>query len=86
KKFREHINTQLPKYTESLAMQLLGKPNQSKSDRDYLTFGLGQSALKITLTGEYRGYFKDYTTGEKGSLINLMMSHQAINYKEAMNE
>ncbi|MEZ9292272.1 conjugative transfer relaxase/helicase TraI [Vibrio lentus] len=85
-KFREHIKTQLPKYTESLAMQLLGKPNQSKSDRDYLTFGLGQSALKITLTGEYRGYFKDYTTGEKGSLINLMMNHKAISYKEAMNE
>ncbi|MFA0481951.1 AAA family ATPase, partial [Vibrio splendidus] len=38
--FREHINTQLPKYTESLAIQLLGQPNQSKSDRDYLTFGL----------------------------------------------
>ncbi|WP_213882492.1 conjugative transfer relaxase/helicase TraI, partial [Vibrio crassostreae] len=86
KKFREHINKQLPKYTESLAIQLLGKPNQSKSDRDYLTFGLGQSALKITLTGKYRGYFKDYTTGEKGSLINLMMNHKAISYKEAMNE
>ncbi|MEZ8179041.1 conjugative transfer relaxase/helicase TraI, partial [Vibrio sp. 1F292] len=74
-KFREHINTQLPKYTESLAVQLLGKPNQSKSDRDYLTFGLGKSAIKVTLTGEYRGYFKDYTTGEKGALINLIMSH-----------
>ncbi|KJR35924.1 conjugative transfer relaxase/helicase TraI [Vibrio sp. S234-5] len=85
-KFREHINTQLPKYTESLAIQLLGKPNQSKSDRDYLTFGSGKSAIKVSLTGEYRGYFKDYTTGEKGSLINLMMSHKDISYKEAMNE
>ena len=84
--FREHINTQLPKYTESLAMQLLGAPNQSRSDRDYLTFGTGKSATKVTLTGEYRGYFKDYTTGEKGSLINLIMSHKDMNYKEAMNE
>ncbi|MCG9661388.1 DUF7146 domain-containing protein, partial [Vibrio mediterranei] len=85
-KFKEHINTQLPKYTESLAVALLGQPNQSKSDRDYLTFGVGQSAIKVTLTGEYRGYFKDYTTGEKGSLINLMMSHKEISYKDAMNE
>ncbi|HFQ4989757.1 TPA: conjugative transfer relaxase/helicase TraI [Vibrio vulnificus] len=85
-KFREHINTQLPKYTESLATQLLGRPNQSKSDRDYLTFGIGKSAIKFSLTGEHRGYFKDYTTGEKGSLINLMMSHNGMSYKEAMNE
>ncbi|MGF1815466.1 conjugative transfer relaxase/helicase TraI [Vibrio splendidus] len=85
-KFREHINTQLPKYTESLAVQLLGQPNQSKSDRDYLTFGIGKSAIKVTLTGEHRGYFKDYTTGEKGALINLIMSHKEMNYKAAMNE
>ncbi|WP_343290078.1 conjugative transfer relaxase/helicase TraI (plasmid) [Vibrio harveyi] len=84
-KFKEHINTQLPKYTESLATQLLGKPNQSKSDRDYLAFGIGKSAIKVSLTGEYRGYFKDYTTGEKGALINLIMSHKDISYKDAMN-
>ncbi|MEZ8862535.1 conjugative transfer relaxase/helicase TraI [Vibrio sp. 10N.247.311.51] len=83
--FKEHINNELPKYTESLAKQLLGQPNRSKSDRDYLTFGIGKSAIKVSLTGEYRGYFKDYTTGEKGSLINLIMSHKDINYKEAMN-
>ncbi|MFM2623537.1 conjugative transfer relaxase/helicase TraI [Vibrio owensii] len=85
-KFKEHVSKELPKYTESLATQLLGQPNQSKSDRDYLTFGIGQSAIKVSLTGEYRGYFKDYTTGEKGSLINLIMSHKEMTYKEAMKE
>ncbi|MGR5527504.1 conjugative transfer relaxase/helicase TraI [Vibrio maritimus] len=84
--FREHVNKELPKYTESLAIQLLGEPNKSKSDRDYLTFGIGKSAIKVTLTGEHRGYFKDYTTGEKGSLINLIMGHKDITYKEAMKE
>ncbi|TFH88849.1 DUF7146 domain-containing protein, partial [Vibrio ouci] len=84
--FREHINAELPKYTESLAIHLLGQPNTSKSNRDYLTFGTGKCALQVTLTGEYRGYFKDYTTGEKGSLINLMMSQKGISYKEAMTE
>ncbi|MFA0072119.1 conjugative transfer relaxase/helicase TraI [Vibrio cyclitrophicus] len=84
--FKEHINKELPKYTESLATHLLGKPNQSKSDRDYLTFGIGNSAIKVSLTGEHRGYFKDYTTGEKGSLINLVMSHKELTYKEAMKE
>ncbi|MFM2661516.1 conjugative transfer relaxase/helicase TraI [Vibrio chagasii] len=84
--FKEHISQTLPKYTESLAINLLGQPNPSKSDRDYLTFGIGKSAIKVSLTGEYRGYFKDYTTGEKGSLIDLMMIHKEINYKEAMQE
>ncbi|CAK3399505.1 hypothetical protein VCRA2128O309_490001 [Vibrio crassostreae] len=84
--FKDHINQALPKYTESLAINLLGQPNPSKSDRDYLTFGLGKSAIKVSLTGEYRGYFKDYTIGKKGSLINLMMSCRKINYKEAMKE
>ncbi|MEZ9292391.1 conjugative transfer relaxase/helicase TraI [Vibrio lentus] len=84
--FKDHINQALPKYTESLAINLLGQPNRSKSDRDYLTFGIGKSAIKVSLTGEYRGYFKDYTNGEKGSLINLMMSYKKINYKEAMKE
>ncbi|WP_435250679.1 conjugative transfer relaxase/helicase TraI (plasmid) [Vibrio sp. nBUS_14] len=84
-KFKTHINETLPKYTESLAEALLGAPNRSKSDRDYLTFGIGQSAIKVSLTGSHRGYFKDYTTGEKGSLVNLMMSHKDIGYKEAMN-
>ncbi|HAS6641161.1 conjugative transfer relaxase/helicase TraI (plasmid) [Vibrio parahaemolyticus] len=85
-KFKEHVNKELPKYTESLAKHLLGQPNQSKSDRDYLTFGIGKSAIKVSLTGEYRGYFKDYTTGEKGSLINLIMSHNELTYKDAMKE
>lgn len=84
-KFKNHINETLPKYTESLAKALLGTPNMSKSDRDYLTFGIGQSAIKVSLTGSHRGYFKDYTTGEKGSLVNLIMSHKDIGYKEAMN-
>ncbi|MFA0329166.1 conjugative transfer relaxase/helicase TraI, partial [Vibrio cyclitrophicus] len=67
-------------------INLLGQPNKSKSDRDHLTFGIGKSAIKVSLTGEHRGYFKDYTTGEKGSLINLVMSYKEMNYKEAMAE
>lgn len=83
-KMRERIQTELPAYTESLATELLGQPNKTKSDRDYLTFGSGKTAIKVSLTGEYRGYFKDYTTGEKGSLINLIMNVNGISYKEAM--
>ncbi|MFA0080285.1 conjugative transfer relaxase/helicase TraI, partial [Vibrio artabrorum] len=84
KRFQSHINKKLPEYTESLATQLLGQPNLNKSNIDYLTFGDGKTATKVSLTGEYRGYFKDYTTGEKGSLINLLMTQKSLSYKEAM--
>ncbi|EJX5614682.1 conjugative transfer relaxase/helicase TraI [Vibrio parahaemolyticus] len=84
--FKDHLNKELPKYTESLAISILGQPNNSKSSKDYLVFGSGNTGITVSLTGEYRGYFKDYTTGEKGSMLNLIMSHNLLSYKDAMNE
>lgn len=83
--YAKDITQRLPPYTESLATKLLGQPNASKSDRDYLAFGHGQSHIKVSLTGEHRGYFKDWTTGEKGSLINLIMTTQDIKYTDAIS-
>ncbi|MBE8574122.1 conjugative transfer relaxase/helicase TraI [Vibrio sp. OPT18] len=82
--YAKDVSQQLTPYTESLATKLLGKPNASKSDRDYLVFGQGKSNLKVSLTGEHRGYFKDWTTGEKGSLLNLIMVTEGVSYKEAV--
>jgi cob(I)alamin adenosyltransferase len=78
------LNEALAMRTESLAIHLLGEPNKSKSSKDYLTFGSGKSALKVTLTGQNRGYFKDWTTGEKGSGINLIMATENIGFKAAL--
>ncbi len=59
------INQQLPAFTESLATQLLGQPDPNKSDRDTMTFNQPKGDLKVTLTGEYRGYFKDWGNRRK---------------------
>ncbi len=83
-KMATYLKSVAPKYTESLATALLGRPNTAKSNSDQLSFGHGSTALNITLTGEYRGYFKDWTTGEKGDLINLIMTTQKLSYKEAL--
>ncbi|HIF9519360.1 TPA: conjugative transfer relaxase/helicase TraI [Photobacterium damselae] len=83
--YAKDLAQQLTPYTESLAIELLGQPNNSKSDNDYLAFGQGQSHLKVSLTGEYRGYFRDWTTGDKGNLVNLIMSAKSISFKEAVN-
>ena len=82
--YGKDISQQLAPYTESLANKLLGQPNASKSDVDHLAFGQGDSHLKVSLTGEYRGYYRNWTTGDKGSLINLIMSTKDIGYKEAV--
>ena len=83
--YAKDLAQQLTPFTESLAIELLGQPNNSKSDKDYLAFGQGQSHLKVSLTGEYRGYFRDWTTGDKGNLINLIMSAKSFNFKDAVN-
>ncbi|MEZ8107082.1 conjugative transfer relaxase/helicase TraI [Vibrio cortegadensis] len=86
KRFSDHIHTTLPKYTESLSEQLLGQSNKSQSNKDFLVFGSGKDVTKISLTGEYRGYFVNNVTGEKGGLLNLLMSTQGINYRDALTE
>ncbi|WP_394167823.1 conjugative transfer relaxase/helicase TraI [Photobacterium piscicola] len=82
--YAKDLGNQLTPYTESLAISLLGQPNNSKSDKDYLAFGRGQSQTKISLTGEYRGYFRDWTTGDKGNMINLIMAAKSISFREAI--
>ncbi|WP_232613387.1 AAA family ATPase [Photobacterium carnosum] len=44
--YAKDLGHQLTPYTESLAISLLGQPNNSKSDKDYLAFG--QQAIKVT--------------------------------------
>ncbi|ADT96679.1 conjugative transfer relaxase/helicase TraI [Shewanella baltica] len=83
KRMATELNAKLPAYSESLATQLLGEPNHDKSDKDNLTFGK-EGSLTLTTTGQYRGYFKDWKTGDKGTLINLIMVAEKCSYKDAL--
>ncbi|WP_394230796.1 conjugative transfer relaxase/helicase TraI [Shewanella colwelliana] len=83
KRMAAALNTKLPAYSESLATHLLGEPNQDKSDKDSLAFK-ADGNIKLTTTGQYRGYFKDWKTGDKGSLINLIMITEQCNFKAAL--
>ncbi|WP_305810563.1 conjugative transfer relaxase/helicase TraI [Photobacterium leiognathi] len=83
--YARDLARQLTPYTESLAITLLGQPNPLTSNKDYLTFGQEQSPITVSLTGEYRGYFRDGATGNKGHTINLIMMSQNMTFKEAVN-
>ena len=78
------INQQLPAYTESLSTQLLGQPNTLKSNRDTLIFQHPKGDINVTLTGQYRGHFKNWGTGENGTLISLIMNKDGLSYKDAL--
>ncbi|PSW22570.1 conjugative transfer relaxase/helicase TraI, partial [Photobacterium phosphoreum] len=63
--YTQHINKALLPYTESIYQHYLGNPNKSKSSKDYLSFGTGKNLTKVTLTGEFRGFYKNWETGER---------------------
>ncbi|MGX9520564.1 conjugative transfer relaxase/helicase TraI [Vibrio mediterranei] len=84
--YGKHLHQQLTPYTESLAKQLLGRVNQRHSNDDTLAFGRGAQQLKVTLTGEYRGYFRNFQTGERGSLINLIMATERLSFPDAVEK
>ncbi|GAB6264314.1 conjugative transfer relaxase/helicase TraI [Photobacterium sp. R1] len=78
------INNELAAYTESLSVQLLGQYDQTKSNRDMLIFQGDKGNVQVNLTGQYRGQYRDWGTGEHGSLVTLMMNKENLSYKEAL--
>ncbi len=71
-------------YIESLYKSILGKPNDTKSNQDYLVFGKGNSNTRVTISGEYRGYYRDYGTGQGGSIVSIIMNKENLSYRDAL--
>ncbi|MPY24478.1 conjugative transfer relaxase/helicase TraI [Shewanella sp. YLB-07] len=82
KRLAADLNTTLPAYSESLATHLLGESDLNQPDKHSIAFNDGN--LTLTTTGHYRGYFKDGQTGDKGSLLNLIMVTEKCNFKTAL--
>ncbi len=79
------VGDELSKFTESLVRNELGQENKSQSNQDYLVYGRkSEPQLRVTLTGEYRGYFRNFATGERGNMVNFLMVQKDLAYKEAL--
>lgn len=85
-KMRDTLIKDSSPYIESISQALLGEPNKSKSTSDYLVFGQGNSNTTVSLTGEFRGFYRDYETGKGGSIVNLLMDKQKLSYRDALYE
>ncbi|ELI5720924.1 conjugative transfer relaxase/helicase TraI [Vibrio fluvialis] len=84
--YGKEVAAQLSRYTESLVHSELGAENKSQSTSDYLVYGAkSEPQLRVSLTGEYRGYYRNFASGERGNMINFLMDQKSINYVEAVD-
>ena len=86
KSYGNEISKDLVKYTESIAQQYLGEPNKKESNHHVMAFG-SSGAMKVTLTGEHRGKWKDWSdNNQHGDLITLIKEQGNLSYTEAVIE
>ncbi|XNH92251.1 conjugative transfer relaxase/helicase TraI (plasmid) [Vibrio cyclitrophicus] len=83
-KMKDHLLHDASPFVESIAKHCLGAENTTKSNRDYLVFGGNNDNTKVSITGEYRGYYRDYSNGKGGSILSLIMDSQKLGYKDAL--
>ena len=87
RKYGDEVGKELIKSTESVIKSLLGEPNPQHSNGSVAAYGRDSASLKVTLTGKYRGYWKDWATGERGNLISLIMrENKGYSYSDAVAE
>jgi len=84
--YGKDVSDQLKMYTEDVVKQYLGEPNKSKSSNQFYAYGKDSASLKVTLTGQNRGKWVDWATGEKGDLITLIMRETGMSYTESVKE
>jgi hypothetical protein len=86
KSYGNEVSKDLIKYTESIAQQYLGEPNKKESNHHVMAFG-SSGAMKVTLIGEHRGKWKDWSDNNKhGDLITLIKEQGILTYTEAVIE
>ena len=85
KVYNHYVADELSRYTESMVRKELGQENKSQSNKDYLVYGRkDEPQTKVTLTGEYRGFYRNFATGTRGNMVNFLMDHRDIDFGEAI--
>jgi conjugative relaxase-like TrwC/TraI family protein len=87
RKYGAEVSIELNKRTEDVARWLLGEENKGRSNNTVLAFGQDSASLKVTLTGKFRGHYKDWSKdNDRGDLISLIMREKGLNYADAVAE
>ena len=78
---KERLLERLPQYIEYLLPQAKGySDHYAVGDRG----GAEGQSLKITITGDKKGLWHDFATGENGDMFHLTQANQHIDFPEAL--
>lgn len=77
------IDSALAQQAENVAYQLLGDPNKNLSTPKNLRYGT-KGSLSITLTGDKRGLWHNFETGEHGNLLTLVQKTANVSFVDAL--
>ncbi len=75
----EQITTLLHENTEFIVEKLLGEPKRRAGNQYH--YGSHKGSLKVTLTGDKRGFWYDFETGEGGNLLQLIAKQCGLELK-----
>lgn len=77
------IKQSLENQVEIVTERLLGKPNEKLSSSKEWRYG-SKGSLVVGLTGNRRGIWKNFETGEAGHLINLLQKELGLSFPETL--
>ena len=72
-------------HSKRICEQLFGAANQSLSNSQNLRYGK-KGSLSIMISGSRQGSFHNFETGEKGGMIQLLISELGIDFKTALQK
>ncbi|MDA7742259.1 conjugative transfer relaxase/helicase TraI [Francisellaceae bacterium] len=83
---KKDVSRALSANTENVLYSILGEPNKSQSDNNTWAYGQNKGSLKVTMTGEFRGHWRDWSGGQEahGDLVSLIMQEKGLTLPEAL--
>ncbi len=77
------VEQSMRQQAEHICKNILGNPNKSLSNANNWRYG-SKGSLSVSVGGSRQGSFHNFETGEKGGMIQLLMSEMGMDFKSAL--
>ena len=79
----KEITRGLNEITETIIESMYGKPNPKLSSNNEWRYG-NKGSFSIKITGDKRGLWHNFETGESGNLLSLIQKEKGLSFQEAL--
>ncbi len=79
------VEDELRAQVQTVCEDLFGKPNASLSNAANWRYGR-KGSLSITVAGQHQGSFCNFETGDKGGMVQLLMSELGVDFRTALEQ